>query len=153
MHGLVTLFLEVIALAIILLLVGIFVLVVLVFVTRIIVTLIVSIATVILLVVRITLVASMVVAVLVAILPVAQIMDASDRKMSHLLLFWLIFLLDLVKNAVCFIGSLTLLKKGDEPKWVHGHCLVCFCKLVLIHLGLRKEDFLLFSCAVGNSII
>jgi hypothetical protein len=44
--------------------------------------------------------------------------------MSHLLLFWLFVLLDLVKDADHFIGSLTLLKKGDEPKQVCGHCLV-----------------------------
>ena len=46
--------------------------------------------------------------------------------MSHLLLFWLFVLLDLVKDADHFIGSLTLLKKGDEPKQVCGHRLVCF---------------------------
>ncbi len=62
--------------------------------------------------------------------------------MSRLLLFWLLFLLELVKDAGRFIGSLTLLKNGYEPKRVHGHHSVCFPKLALMRLGLRKKDLL-----------
>jgi hypothetical protein len=82
----------------------------------------------------------MVVAVFVTMLPAVQIMAASNGKMSRLLLIWLFLLLDLVMDAGCFIGSLALLKKGYEPKRVHGHCFICFGKLVLVPLGLRKED-------------
>jgi hypothetical protein len=61
--------------------------------------------------------------------------------MSRLLLFQLLLVLgDLLKNAGCFINSLTLLKKGSKPKRVYGHCLLCLCKLEKMHLGLRKED-------------
>jgi hypothetical protein len=35
---------------------------------------------------------------------------------------------------------MTLLEKGDKPKQVHGHHLVCFCKLRLVCLGLHKEN-------------
>jgi hypothetical protein len=64
----------------------------------------------------IKLVASMVVAILVLMLPVAQIMGASNGKMSRLLLVWLLFLLDLLKDADHFIGSLTLLKTRLRAK-------------------------------------
>jgi hypothetical protein len=76
-------------------------------------------------------------------------MAAHDGKMSHLLLFWLLLVLgDLLKNAGHCIGSLTLLEKGNKPKQVHGHCLVCLHKLKLMCLGLCKEDLfaLLFHC-------
>jgi hypothetical protein len=81
-HGFVTLFLEVIKLAIILFLVWLFVLVVLVFATRVIVALIILMTIIMLLVFAIALVASLVVAILAPMLPVAQIMGASDGKMS-----------------------------------------------------------------------
>jgi hypothetical protein len=147
-HGLITLLLDVIALAIILLLVRVFVLVVLVFAARVVMVLIVLMLTVVLSVVVIKLVASMVVGVLVTMLPVTQIAAVSKGKMNHLLLFLLLLLRDLVKVAGCFTSSLTLLKKGYEPKRVRGHCLVCFCKLVLMHLVLCKEDLfaLLLDC-------
>ncbi len=76
-------------------------------------------------------------------------MTVRDRKISSLLLFWLILVLgNLLKNAGRFIVSLTLLEKGDEPKWVHGHRLVCIHKLKLMRLGLHKEDLfaLLLRC-------
>ncbi len=57
--------------------------------------------------------------------------------------FWLLFILgNLLKNANCFVGCLTLLKESDELEWVSEHCLVCICKLKLMHLRLRKEDLL-----------
>jgi hypothetical protein len=93
-------------------------------------------------VVAITLVTSMVVAILVAMmLPVACFMAACNGKMSHLLLFWLLFVLgNLLKNAGLFVGRLTLLKKSNELERVRGHRLVCIRKLKLMRLGLRKED-------------
>ncbi len=80
-------------------------------------------------------------------------MAASNGKMSSLLLFQLILLLELVKGTGCFVGSLTLLKKGHGPKRDCGHHFVCFRKLVLMRLWLHKKDLfaLLFCC--GNSII
>ncbi len=44
----------------------------------------------------------------------------------------MLVLLDLVKDAGRFIGSLALLEKGYEPKQVCGHHLVCFRELVLM---------------------
>jgi hypothetical protein len=94
------------------------------------------------LVIAIALVALMVVAIFATMLPVAQIMAACDGMMTRLLLFGLFLLFDLFKDADCFIGSLTLLEKGNEPKRVRGHHLVCLLKLVLMCLGLHKEDLL-----------
>ncbi len=147
MQDLIVLLLEVIAFAINFLLVGLF-LVVLLFATRMIGALIVLMATVMLLSVAIVLVASMVVMFFGMMLPVAWVTAASNKKMSRLLLFWLLLLLELVKDAGCFIGSLTLLEKGYEPKRVHGHHFVCFCKLVMMFLGLCKKELfaLLLRC-------
>jgi hypothetical protein len=87
-HGLVALFLEVIALAIILLFVGLAVLRVLIVSKRTIVALIVSMTIVGPSVVAIALVASMVAMILVlAMLLVAQFMAMHGRKMSRLLFF------------------------------------------------------------------
>jgi hypothetical protein len=110
--------------------------------------LIILMATVMLLFVTFALVALMVVKILAMMLPVAQITTASNKKMSRLLLFWLLFLLDLVKDVGHSISSLTLLKKGYEPKRVCAHHLVCFRELVLMRLGLRKKYLfaLLLSC-------
>jgi hypothetical protein len=137
MHGLITLFLEVNVLAIILLLVGFFVLVVLVFATREIMALMILMTIVRSSVIAIALVASMVLVILATMLPVSGITAARDGKMSRLLLFGLFLLLDL-----------TLLEKGNEPKRGHGHHLVCLCRLKLMCLGLRKEDLfaLLLHC-------
>jgi hypothetical protein len=101
------------------------------------------------LVIAIALIALMIVALLATMLPIAQITAVHNKKMSYLLLFWLlIFLGDFLKNAGCFIGSLTLLGKGNKMKQVCGHHLVCLCKLELMHLGLHKEDLfaLLLHC-------
>jgi hypothetical protein len=148
MHGLVTLFLEVIALMNILLLLRCFVLVVLVFVMRVAVALIFLMMIVRSLVVVVALVASMVVMILATMLPIAQITAAHDRKMSHLLLIQLVLLLDLLKDAGRFIGSLALLKKANKPKRVHGRILLCLRKLELMCLGLHEEDLfgLLLRC-------
>jgi hypothetical protein len=137
LHGLVTLFLEVIALAITLLLVGLFAFVVLVFATRVIMALIFSMLTVMLSFFAMMSVASMVVTIFATMLPVAQILAASNSKISRILLFQLFFLLDLVKDVGRFISSLTWLKEGHEPKRVCGHHLDCFHKLVLMRLALH----------------
>jgi hypothetical protein len=151
MHGLVALFLEVIALAIILLLMQLFVLVVLVFATRVIMASIVLMTIVRLLVVVIVSVALMVVVILAMMLRVAQITAMRDGKMNHFLCFWLL-LLDLLKDAGHFISSLTLLKKGNEPKRIHGHHFICLHKLELMCLGRLKEDLfgLLLRCGQLN---
>ncbi len=93
-HGLITLLFEVIAFAIILLIVGLF-LVVLLFATQVIMASITLMAAVISLSVAIASVASMVVAILAMMLLVAQIMATSNRKMSHLLFFGCFFSLSL----------------------------------------------------------
>jgi hypothetical protein len=68
------------------------------------------------LVVAITLAALMIVAIVVAtMLLVAQFMAMHGRKMSHLLFFWLLFVLgDLLNNTSHFVSCLTLLKESDE---------------------------------------
>ncbi len=150
MHGLVALFLEVIALVMILLIVGLVALIVLAIATRMIVALIILMTMIGLLVIAIMSVASMIVTVLVAMmLPVAAFTAAYDGKMSRFLLFWLLLIFgNLLKNASCFVGSLTLLKISNELKRVHGHHLVCIRELKLMRLGLRKEDLfaLLLHC-------
>jgi hypothetical protein len=96
----------VIALAIILLLIGLVALVVLVIALRMIVVLIVLMMIVGSSAVAIALVASMIFALLVTMLPVAQIMAAYDRKMSRLLLFWLLLVIgNFLKNVGHFMGS------------------------------------------------
>jgi hypothetical protein len=142
------LFFEVIILAIILLLIELIALIVLVVVTRMILASIVLMTIVVLLVITIMSVALMMVALLVTKLLVARVTAAPIGKMSCLLLFWLLPVLgDLLKNASRFIGSLTLIKKGNALKWVCGHHLVCLRKLKLMRLGLRKEDlFALLLC-------
>jgi hypothetical protein len=147
-HSLITLFLEVILLVIILLLIGLVVLVVLVFATRVIVASIVLMTTIMSLAIPIVSDALLIVAVLAMMLPVAQFTAASNVKMSHLLLFWLFFLLDLVKDADHFIVSLTLLKKGDEPS---GSMVTVL--FVSPQTGCVKKICSLFSCAVGKSIV
>jgi hypothetical protein len=98
-------------LAIILLLIGLFVLVVLVFTTRVVVALIILMMIVRLFVAVIALVDAiasvplMVFRILAMMPPVAQITAACDRKMSHLLLFGLFLLLDLLKDAAALSAA------------------------------------------------
>jgi hypothetical protein len=70
--------------------------------------------------------------------------------MSRLLFFWLLLLLELVKDARCFIGSLPLLEKGHEPKSVCGHHFVCFHKLKLMRLRLHEKDLFAFLLRCGQ---
>jgi hypothetical protein len=66
-------------------------------------------------IIAIALVALMMVAVVTtAMLTVAQFTAMRDRKMSRFLFLWLLFILgDLIKNASCLVGCLTLLKEGN----------------------------------------
>ncbi len=78
-------------------------------------------------------------------MPVVWTMAISNRKMSHLLLLWLLLLLELVKDTICFVGSLALLKKGNDKKRVHEHRFVCFRKLELMRLWLHEKICSFFS--------
>ncbi len=125
MHGLVALFLEVIALAIILLVVGLVAPCVLVIASRAIVALIVSMTIVGLLIITVASVASMIVMIFTtAMLTVAQFMAMCDRKLSLFLFLWLLVLGNLLKNSSRLVGYLTLLKESNHLDWVSRHCLV-----------------------------
>ena len=79
-------------------------------------------------------------------------MATHDRKMSHFFLFWLLLVLgDLLKNASCLVGHLTLLAEGNHSEWVGRYCLVQVSELVLVCLRLRKED--LFTLLLRHKYI
>ncbi len=141
-HGLVTLFLEVIALAIILLVVGLAVPCVLVIVLTTIMALIISMMIIRSAIISITSVTLMVIAIFVAtVLLVARFMATCCRNMSHTLFLWLLLVPgNLLKNASCLVGCLTLLKEGNHSEQVARYHLVQVGKLVLVCLGLHKED-------------
>ncbi len=106
MHGLITLFLEVIVLAIILLFVGLAVPRVLVVALTMIMALIVSMTIIRLMIIAITSVASMVVAIFVAtVLLVARFTATCGRNMSRTLFLQLLLVLgNLLKNASRLVG-------------------------------------------------
>jgi hypothetical protein len=148
-HGLAALFLEVIMHAIILLFVGLAALRVLIVVVRTTAASIVLMMIVRSAVIVIASVTLMIVAILVAtMLLVAQFMAMRSRKMSHFVFFWLLFILsNLLENASCYVGCLTLHKESDDFEQVSGHLLVQVCDIELMRLGLRKEDlFTLLVC-------
>ncbi len=103
-----------------------------------------------LVIVAIALVALMiVVVVMTAMLTVARFMAMRGRNMSHFLFLQLLLVLgNLIKNASRLVGHLTLLKEGNHSERVGRHCLIQVGKLVLVHLGLCKEDLftLLLRC-------
>jgi hypothetical protein len=142
--GLIAFYLEVIALAIILLFVGIAALQVNIVAPRTIVALIVLMTIVRLAIIAIALVGLMIVMILVATMQlVAQFMATRCGKVSCFLFLWLPFILsDLLKNASRFVGCLTLLKESDELERVSGHRLVQVHELELMSFGLREEDLL-----------
>jgi hypothetical protein len=149
MHGLVALFLGVIPPAIILLVIGLGTFRVLVITSRAIVALIVSMMVVRSVIVAIALVASMIVMVVTtAMLTVAQFTAMCGRKMSRFFFLWLLLILgNLIKNASRLVGCLTLLEEGNHSERVRRHRLVQVSKLVLVRLGLHKEDlFTLLLC-------
>jgi hypothetical protein len=141
-HGLVTLSLEVITLAIILLVVGLVVPHVLAVALTMIMALIALTTIVRLAIVTITSVALMVVVIFVAmVLLVAQFTATCSRNMSRTLFFWLLLVLgNLLKNTSHLVGCLTLLKEGNHSERVSRYHFVQVGKLVLVHLRLREED-------------
>jgi hypothetical protein len=87
-------------------------------------------------------VALVVVAIFVAmVLLVTRFRATCGRKMSRFLFLRLLLILgDLLKNASCLVGCLTLLKESNKLEWVSRHRLVQVRKLALMCLGLHKED-------------
>ncbi len=87
-------------------------------------------------------VALMVVVILMATkLLVAQFMAKRGRKMSCFLFLRLLLVLgNLLENASCLVGCLTLLEESDQLERVSGHRLVQVRKIELMRLGLCKED-------------
>jgi hypothetical protein len=76
-------------------------------------------------------------------------MATRGRKMSCFPLLWLLLVLgNLLKNASRLAGCLTLLKESNHLERVLKHHFVQVSKLVLVRLGLHKEDFvtLLLRC-------
>ncbi len=148
---LVALFLEVIALAIILLFVGLATLWVLV------VTLKTTVASIVLMtivryaIIAIALVALVIVPIFVAtMLLVVWFAAMCRRKMSHFLFFWLLLILgNLLENASCLASCLTLLKESNKLEQVSRHRLVQVRKLELMRLGLCKEDLFTFPLRRG----
>jgi hypothetical protein len=140
-HGLVTIFLEVIALAIILLVVGLVAPHVLVIASRAIMAPIVLMMIVGLSIIAVALVALVIVMIFTtAMLMVARFRTTCDRKLSRFPLLWLLVLGNLLKKASCLVGCLTLLEEGNHLERVSRHCFVQVGKLVLVRLGLREED-------------
>ncbi len=75
------------------------------------------------------------------VLLVAQFMAMRSRNMSRFLFLWLLLILDdLLKNASCLVGCLTLLEESNTFEWVSRYHLVQVRELELMCLGLRKED-------------
>jgi hypothetical protein len=118
-------FLDVISLAIILLVIGLVAPHILVVASRAIVVPIVSMTIVGLLIVVVASVALMIVAMFTtAMLMVAQCMAMCNWKLSRFPFLWLLVLGNLLKNASCLVGCLTLLKEGDHLEWVSRYHLV-----------------------------
>jgi hypothetical protein len=148
-HSLVTFFLEVIALAIIFLVVGLVVPCVLVVALPTIMLSIVLMMTIRSAIVVITSVALMVVAIFVGtVLLLAQFTATCGRNMSRTLFLWLLLVLgNLLKNSSRLVGCLTLLKEGNHSERVSRYPLVQVGKLVLVRFRLREEDlFTLLLC-------
>jgi hypothetical protein len=125
MHGLVALFLEVIASAITLLVIGHVASHVLVVVSRAIMASIVLMTLVGLSIIAAALVILMIVAkIKAAMLTVAQFTATCNRKLSRFPFLWLLVLGNLHKNASRLVGCMTLLKEGTHLKRVSRYHLV-----------------------------
>ncbi len=143
MHGLVTLFVEVIALAIVILVVGLVAPHVFVVALRAIMAPIVLMTKVGSSIIAVTLVALMIVVIFTtAMLTVAQFMATCDGKLSGFPFFWLLVIGNILENASRLVRCLTLLKEGNHLERVSRHHLVQVGKLVLVHRRLCKEDLL-----------
>jgi hypothetical protein len=120
---------------------------------RAIVALIVSMMIVRLAIVAIAWVAPMRVAIVTtAMLMVAQFTAMFGRNMGRFLFLQLLLVLgNLLKNASCLVGCLTLLKEDNHFERVGRHCLVQVGKLVLVCLRLCKED--LFTLLLHHGYI
>ncbi len=130
-----------IVLAVILFVIGLVVPHVLVVALRAVVALIVSMTIVRLSIIAVASVALMIVAIFAtAMLMVAWFAATCDRKLSHFSFLWLLVLGNLLKIASRLVDCLTLLKEGNHLEQVSRHCLVQVSELVLVRLGLRKED-------------
>jgi hypothetical protein len=153
MHCIVTLFIEVIALAIILLVVGLVFPHILVIASTMIMALIVSMMIIRSAIIAIASVTLMVVVIFVAtVLLVAQFTATCGRNMNRTLFLWLLLVLgNLLKNASCLVGCLTLLKEGNHSERVGRHHLVQVDELVLVCLRLHKED--LFTLLLHHGYI
>jgi hypothetical protein len=146
-HGLITLFLEVITLAIILLVIGLVAPHVLVIALRTILAPIVLMTIVGWSIIAVASVASVIVAIFTtAMLTVAQFMATCNRKLSRFPFLWLLVLGNLFENASRFVSCLTLLEEGNHFERVSRHRLVQVGKLVLVRCSL-------FSCTIGTSIV
>ncbi len=155
MHCLVTLFLEVILLAIILLVVGLVAPHVLVVAVREIVAPIVLMTIVGSSIIVVALVTSVIVViVMTAMLTIAQFMATCNRKLSCFPFLWLLVLGNLLENASHRVGCLTLLEEGNHLERVSRHHLVQVGELVLVRLGLREEDSftLLLHCRYAHHL-
>jgi hypothetical protein len=77
-------------------------------------------------VVAIALITLMIAVILLAMmLLIAQFTTTCGRKISRFLLIWLLFIFgNLLENASCLVGCLTLLKESDELEQVSRHRLV-----------------------------
>ncbi len=149
MHGLVTLILEVIALAIILLVIGLVAPHVLVVPLRMIVAPIVLMMIVGSSIIAVALVALVIVAIFTtAMFMEAQFMATCDRKLSRFPFLCLLVLGNLLENTSHLVGCLTLLEEGNHLERVSRHRLVQVGELVLARLGLCEEDLftLLLRC-------
>ncbi len=72
--------------------------------------------------------------------------------MSRTFFFWLLLVLcNLLKNASCLVGCMTLLKEGNHSEGVGRYRLVQVGELVLVHLRLRKKD--LFTLLLHHGYI
>jgi hypothetical protein len=125
MHGLVALFLEVIALAIILLVRGLVAPHVFVVMSRAIVVPIVLMMIVGSSIIAVASITYIVVAIFTtAMLTVARFTATCNRKLSHFPFLWLLVLGNLLKNASRLVGCLTLLKEGNHLEQVSRYRLV-----------------------------
>ncbi len=96
-----------------------------------------------LVIIEIASVASMILVAVVttAMLTVARFTATCSGKMSRFLFLRLLLIIgNLIKNASCLVGCLTLLKEGNHSERVGRYHIVQVGELVLVHLRLHKED-------------
>ncbi len=76
--------------------------------------------------------------------------------MSRFLFLWLLLVLgNLIKNTSRLVCCLTLLKEDNNSEWVGRHHLVQVSGLVLVRLGLRRDDLfaLLLRCGYVHRLM